>query len=196
MVDIKIRSVYAQNLDYPHINVTTSGGTKGRQLSPMLLGPVDVWMGLTENYIKAKNVENAWQFSKVYECHDTDGIPNKEWYAWRDKGFNDSWAHRYPMGKGAIPLYSWDGNQRDYIDARKLIYVPLYKDAVWTTKSELVYELVDMAVEHGQLTLQDYDVWPKNQADGLSFEEIINNPTVKMGHAYVLAEMIKEEINA
>jgi len=33
----------------------------------------------------AKNLENLWQFSKVYPCHwdEQEGEPMPEWYQWR-----------------------------------------------------------------------------------------------------------------
>jgi len=195
MAKILVRSVYDRNISGKCINVTTSGGVKGKQFSPMLLGPVEVFQGSGVPRLSAKNLENAWQFSKVYSEHDNDGQPNKKWYAWREKGFNDDWAHRYPMGKGKIPLYSWIGKPIDYIMARKLIYTVLYKKAIIDHRLELYSELIEMAKSEDQLTLLDYDVYPRDTGDNLTFDQILNNPNVKMGHAYVLANMINWDLD-
>ena len=117
-----------------NINVTSqSKSDRGKTLSPFLLGPVPLYWGLT-----AKRVENAWQFSKVYKeyatstrtpkgTYSTDLWPSHKWFKWALKGFNDTYAHRHPMGKGAKPLFSyWRGEKLDYIQARKRIYSPLY----------------------------------------------------------------------
>src|SRR5271166_4140457 len=82
----------------------------------------------------SKNFENLWQFSKVYPGFAGQGnFPSSKFLAWREKGFEDPIARRYPMGKGAKPLYSIWWNPKtlkweklDYISARKTIYVPLY----------------------------------------------------------------------
>jgi hypothetical protein len=193
MTRILVRNVYDKTVKGMYINVTTSGGPNGSLFSPMRLGPVRVYQGLGMNSF-AKNVENAWQFSKVYPEHDNNGEPTEEWYDWRDKGFNDSWAHRYPMGKGAIPLYSWVGKPIDYIKARKMIYTACYTTAVYNHISEVFIRLVDLVKEYEQITFLDYDVYPGTTGDDLTFEEIINNPSIKMGHAYVLANMVKQAL--
>lgn len=91
------------------------------------LGPCDLYGG----YV-AKNMENGWQYSKVYDCHiAADGNPTTDYFIWANKGWSDSFAHRYPMGKGVIPKYSyWNGIKYNYIEARKNIYVSLYARTV------------------------------------------------------------------
>lgn len=94
------------------LNVTSTGTSAfWRSFSPMLLGPVKLW-----GPYGAYNVENAWQFSKVYK-DDVDpvtGAPDYPWYEWAKAGWADKKAHRYPAGKGAKPEYSyWDGAHLD-----------------------------------------------------------------------------------
>jgi hypothetical protein len=61
------------------IDTTSRSKTWTRGLSPFLVGPVEVDTGLG-TYI-AKNVENAWQYSKVYMEHASDiGQPLVSWY--------------------------------------------------------------------------------------------------------------------
>lgn len=171
------------------INVTSrSKGTKSRKFSPMLLGPVDLYYGLT-----AQNVENGWQFSKVYAQH-LDGDELKvEYWEWAKKGWADTWAHRYPMGKGVKPEFSlWCGEQLDYIDARKEIYVPLYYQAVNKYLSEELDELAEIARSE-DITIRDFDAYD-HQALGYTLDDVVNDPRRRMGHGFVLAMMIEEKI--
>jgi len=173
------------------------GGTDTWRLSPFYLGPCKLYWGL-----KAVRMENAWQFSKVYThqiVHEVgsaiDGSTDgdyicESYFEWALKGFQDTWAHRYPMGKGARPKFSyWAGHRLDYIKARKAIYVPLYANAV---KSTPVYKrLVAAHAEGKELTLWDYDGYDYGKL-GMTLREVLDNPKRKMGHAFVLAMMLEE----
>ena len=167
------------------INTTSRSNNWSKGLSPFFLGPVDLYGGYT-----SKNVENAWQFSKVYYNHvDANNEPTHVYFKWAKEGWDDSYAHRYPAGKGAIPLYSWwDGDKLDYIEARKRIYIPLYAEAV--KKSEAFKNLKTMHDTGEDLFLQDFDGYNFRALD-LSFEEVINDPRRKMGHAFVLAMLLE-----
>jgi hypothetical protein len=175
--------------DCPVFNTTTAAKGWSRNLSPMLLGPVTLPDGTI-----CKNVENAWQFSKVYSKHvASDGFPNRGYFAWAKKGFDDSYAHRYPMGKGAIPEYSfWNGRKLGYIEARKQIYVPLYSQAVresgWFHNLELEYESCN-----SKIALWDFDGYDYVKL-GMTLEQVLNNPDRKMGHAFVLAMMLEGRV--
>lgn len=122
--------------------IISKGKSPYNQLSPFFLGPVkDEKTGL-----EAKNIENFWQFQKVYhtvkkqnqkktlngekntiwshpeEVHvkkeNDEYEPNQEWFAWRKKGFENAYAVRRPTGpkKNGLPLYS-------YYDGKKLSYI-------------------------------------------------------------------------
>ena len=58
-------------------------------------------------------MENAWQYSKVYKCFlNNQNEPTEKYFEWAKNGWNSAWANRYPMGKGAIPEYSfWNGEK-------------------------------------------------------------------------------------
>lgn len=172
----------------PHaINVTTSSKTWGLHLSPMLLGPVKLYGDFT-----SKTVENGWQFSKVYAKHSQGFLkqPNAEYWKWAKRGWAAQWAERYPMGKGAIPEYSWwDGDRLDYIEARKRIYAPLYGGAVLNGDA---WGLLKAEYScNSNLTLFDYDGYDYLKL-GMSLTDVLNDPTRKMGHAFVLAMMLEE----
>ncbi len=179
-------------------NVTTKSKDDGKALSPFLLGPVPLYWGLT-----AKKVENAWQFSKVYREqilskmeYDLRGengrriaTPNASWWEWALKGFDDNWAHRYPMGKGAKPVFSfWRGEHLDYIEARKRIYLPLYARCAQNT---LIFNHIYKEYEAGkEIILWDFDGYNYESLE-MTLEEVLNEPKKIMGHAHVLAMMIE-----
>lgn len=141
----------------------------------------------------AKRFENLWQFSKVYPSQVyLSGEPTTEWEQWRQRGWNDLKAHRYPMGKGAIPLYSyWGGKHLDYIQARKQIYATEYAKNVSKTRAYKLLELQYKECCQGnqELILLDYDAYDHISLN-MSLLEVINNPKRKMGHAFVLIMML------
>jgi hypothetical protein len=174
------------------INTTTSSKDWSRGLSPMLLGPVKITSGIPA--FESENVENAWQFSKVYKEHtDKFGNPTIEHWKWAARGFLDSFAHRYPMGKGAIPEYSiWNGERLNYIEARKKIYIPIYSKAV--VESEAFTKLKQKYVDNNKnIALWDFDGYDHVKL-GMTLEQVLNDPSRKMGHAFVLAMMLEGKI--
>jgi len=163
---------------------TTSNDGEWRWLSPFILPAPP-----------AKNLENLWQFSKVYRKHIMliDGYPDASWYKWRDAGYANPRAVRYPMGKGTIPEYSlWNGEKLDYIEARKRIYAPEYAKAVLPTKSykRLTELWNDLSEQGSNLILLDYDAYDHRKL-GMTLKDVINEPRRKMGHAFVLAMMLE-----
>lgn len=172
----------------PEVITVSSSGASIRELSPFILGPI------IEGDLRSENFENFWQFSKVYrEYLAPDGEPALEWYEWRNKGFLDKYAHRYPVGKGRKPEYSWwFGEHLSYIQARKKIYAPIYAKYVART---VAYELIkDLYEKHGEITLKDYDAYDHIKLN-ISLVEVINNPNNKMGHAFVLAMMLENKLD-
>lgn len=167
------------------INTTSRSDNWSKGLSPFFVGPVDLYGGY-----KAQNVENAWQFSKVYYNQvDANDSPTQSYFDWAEDGWKDTYAHRYPKGKNSVPLYSyWDGNRLGYIEARKQIYIPLYSKAV---KQTYAFEkLKKMHSAGGDLYLWDFDGY-NHKALGLSYDQVINDPARKMGHAFVLAMLLE-----
>lgn len=169
------------------INTTSRSSNWSRGLSPFFLGPVDLYNGFV-----SKNVENAWQFSKCYghlDHLDENDDPTEDYFKWAEKGWNDTYAHRYPMGRGMKPLFSyWDGEKLSYVEARKKIYIPLYTEAV--KKSKAFEALKKRYEEVFDLYLWDFDAHnldPKT----IKYWDLWNNPDVKVGHAYVLAMLLE-----
>lgn len=167
------------------INTTSRSKNWSRGLSPFVLGPIECCAG-----IMARNVENAWQYSKVYKCHTKeDGSPSLDYFKWAKAGWLDPMAHRYPMGKGVIPEYSyWNGKKLTYVQARKEIYVPLYSKAVADTPA--FAKLKDLYEEQEELWLWDFDGYDHRKL-GMDLNEVLDCAEKKMGHAFVLAMMLE-----
>lgn len=170
------------------IDATSRSKNWTRGLSPFFIGPVDLYDGLV-----SRNFENAWQFCKVYKQHvGENGNPTTEYWEWAKGGWGDYWAHRYPMGRGARPEYSWwKGKRLGYIEARKSIYIPLYSEAV--KKTEAYNNLVNVAKkadEDGKdLYIADFDGYNSKEL-GMSYDDVINCETRKMGHGFVIAMLL------
>jgi hypothetical protein len=138
--------------------------------------------------LKALNVENAWQYSKVYDHHDQGGEPIPEWFQWRHSGFHKRRAVRYPYKKGTVPLYTWyDGKRLTYVEARQQLYIPMYSQAVKKTDA---YRRLQGLYTAGHVTLWDFDGYDHHSL-GMSFNDVIQCETRRMGHAFVLAMMLE-----
>lgn len=178
------RTKKADYSDAVVVNVTSCSTDFGKALSPFFLGPCELYDGWS-----SKTMESAWQYSKVYAQHTTDGQPNDGYWLWASKGWSSSRASRYPMGKGAKPLFSlWNGTKLSYIQARKEIYIPLYKEAA--RKTEAFKHLKFLNSNGFDLVLWDFDGYESSD----SMEHIINDEKRPMGHCFVLKWMLEGRI--
>ena len=88
-------------------------------------------------------------------------------------------------------MYSfWDGNKLSYINARKKIYAPLYSEAV--EKTDAFKKLKEMHESGEEIWLWDFDGYDFRKKN-MTYEEVLNNPKRKMGHAFVLAMMLEDQ---
>jgi hypothetical protein len=158
------------------------------QLSPFHLGPVKLW-----GEHKSLNMENAWQYSKVYKQHirfplAIEGV-HKSWLKWAEIGWANPKAVRYPMGRGAKPEYSfWDGEAFGYVQARARIYIPLYAGLV--RRTEAFAKLKEMYNTKEKVALWDFDGY-RHEELGMTLLDVLTCPRKKMGHAFVLLMMLK-----
>lgn len=169
------------------INTTSRSTTWSRGLSPFFLGPIPLYEGAVVPF--SLNMENAWQFAKVYPEHvGADGYPTPAYFEWAKSGWEDKWAHRRPMGR-RVPKFSfWGGERLGYIEARKRIYVPLYAKAVVNTKA--FQTLLTLYREKGEVTLWDFDGYDHIKM-GKTIQEVLKDPSRPMGHAFVLAYLLE-----
>ena len=167
------------------INVTSRSKTWSRGLSPFFLGPIKLY----GNHI-AQNVENGWQYSKVYAQHaDENQNPTDEYWEWAKSGWDNERAVRYPMAKGSKPLYClWNNEKLGYIESKRKVYVPLYSNAVKDT--EEFSKLKKLYKTFGKLRLWDFDAY-NHRALGLNWEDVMSCETKKYGHGMVLAMLLE-----
>ena len=165
-----------------------------RGLSPFFLGPVTLPRVSGEDArLTFSNMENAWQFSKVYPQlgHLADNSMNaplsEEYLEWRTQGAASK-AQRYPAGRGARPAFSVYGPLRlSYVSARKAMYVPMYAKLAMETD-----EFKELARNYRcgkSIVLLEFDA--KVEQNTMPFDDIINDPRNKMGHSYVLRECLR-----
>ena len=172
--------------EFLQINTTSSSLTWSKGLSPFFLGPIKLY----QNF-EAKNLENAWQFSKVYPEHFINNQITSKYWDWAKNGWSSTWAHRYPMGKGKKPLFGlWDNQQLDYVSSRKKIYAPLYIKAV--KESEAFKQLQSLYLEKKTLVLFDFDGYDYHGLN-MTLTDVLNDPTKKMGHAFLLAMILMND---
>lgn len=169
------------------INTTSRATNWARGLSPFVVGPIMMPDGVS------RNMENAWQYSKLYAQHATpSGDPTEAYWEWRRQGWQERRAHRYPMGKEAKPICSlWQGKKLSYTEAREHIYVPLYAHNVQGTAA--FNQLRKEALGSSEIWLWDFDGY-NHKAIGSSYEQVVKSENRKCGHSFVLAALLEGEM--
>jgi hypothetical protein len=190
---IRIVNMREKNLKGEVVNTTSKAKGKWQtDLSPFELGPCDLYSH-NGKMITARNMENAWQYAKVYKSFtNSSGDPDAAYWGWAMAGWADPKPRRYPIKRGARPEYSWwEGERLGYIDARKRIYAPLFAEAVQKTAGwkhlETLYKTKSL------ITLRDYDGYDYT-AMGRTLTQVLNDPRKIMGHAFVLAMLLLEDV--
>jgi hypothetical protein len=182
---VYVRSFYDKmpDCEYKLVNTTSNSRVEvERTLSPFFLGPVFPGKCLSEN------MENAWQYSKVYKHHlNEDGTIKDEYFEWRNKGFAQKWATRYPMGKNRSPEFTLLNDDRlGYIEARKALYIPLYNQSVIYAEG---FHYCREILQSTNLVLHDYDGYDHEKLN-MTMEDVVNNKYRRMGHAFVLKMLL------
>lgn len=201
MPSIHIINKFEPNPHHGAVEVDTTSRGSFKDLSPFYLGPIN-YECPHYGTLSCLRFENLWQYCKVYTEHTVligDGRYTAEpqishlYYEWRNRGFLNSKAIRYPMGKGKKPLFSLWGTQRlDYINARLKIYIPNYVHLVRQTKSyALLYKWFHE--ENRNLVLRDFDGYAYAE-QGMTLQDVVHNTQHSMGHAFILAMMLKGEL--
>jgi hypothetical protein len=173
--------------DYEIINVTSRGSDKWRGFSPFITRP------FYHNGVLVQNIENFWQFSKVYDEHlDSNNNIKPEWFEWRLNGWKSTYAHRYPMGKGRTPKFLyWEENNNverlNYIDARKRVYFPYYTNSI--KDLQLFKDLQDKYLNNEKLAILDFDVYRFDLLN-MSIDDVINCETKKAGHGFAIYKLL------
>ena len=190
----------AKGLEFVRIDCTSNNPdpVMSQGLSPFYLGPVACYDGLM-----SQTFEYAWQCAKVYPWMMTpDGNPSEKYFAWRDamwgkKDFASKIDIRFPAGKGNVRKcrYAWwkvngEFQKLNYISARKHIYIPLYAKTV--VRTEAYSRLVALRDSGKNLMLIDFDGYNLHHPHyGLTYNDVVHCPLLKMGHGFVLAMLLE-----
>jgi hypothetical protein len=188
-----VRKKYQSDPNGLYVFCCIRGDENERTLSPMYLGPCHLYGSL-----KAKKMESAWQYSKVYPKHvGADGEPTTEYFKWAKRGWSSPFAKRYPMGEemdGTEVYHYWNGQRLGKIDARKRIYVTLYAERVvqepYFQQLKKVWEEDIKPEPERTLYLMDFDAY---EYGTMSFSQVLNNPTKPAGHGFVLAMLLTND---
>ena len=147
-----------------------------------------------------------WKHPK--EIHYDNTILTPEYWKWRDKGLHHNLWVRYPNGYslhgtsiGSVIGTASDYEIVDYVEARKKIYYPKYREIALETN---LYKELKAALENGeniQINEVDgpsYDLeYPYSLVKNSSLEmtqeiidTLINDPKYSFGHGYCLAQIL------
>lgn len=146
---------------YDNVNVTSGNQGRWGALSPMKLGPFylveqlkplipypdGIHPGFEKYSDKQRafvyNLENCWQFSKIYDIDVVNGIVQPSFFQRRAKGFGDSSPHRraLPKAKATTVAAYWDGKLYDYQSSR-YYYCSLYEKLARMTAAYADLELL------------------------------------------------------
>jgi len=208
---------------YTRVNVCSSARNNYKNLSPMILGPytyycteVEIKEGKQEPTIQVYNLENLWQFSKIWSTSEMDlsyfkkhGIefdakndehlshvkPSALFYKNRLKGWKDKKAHRFAPqaklitnGNRHVPLCSWwRGKCYRYIESRKSVYCPIYEQLARKTSA---WKELQALSEKGNVLVIGFDGY---EVGDKSLSDCMENGRRPFGHELVLVSMLRGE---
>lgn len=166
-------------------------------LSPMQLGPVVI-----DGKATAKNIENYYQFAKVFpnellvekveDCPCRSDFkharPSELFFTNRDKAYADPVPHRHKK-KGVTPAYScYEDRHYTYVESRWFYCIEMERLAKPT---DAFKKLVHMYENDGRsLEIFGYDAYVPNGTDHESLYKHYIDPKRPFGHEMVLLTMI------
>lgn len=175
-----------------YLNVDVCSSSRSwKNLSPMYLGPVkrtEVHNGKHLPY--AKNIENYWQFAKVYSSEydsETDEVKEEYWIK-RMEGYLSKKAYRRKFqGAENIPLFSiFEGKRYKYGEARKF-YCSAYEELVVNTKE---WKKLNKLIDDGyNIQIIGYDGVDIDKYNG-DFYKHYKDTSIPFGHESVITCML------
>lgn len=182
---------------------------------PVMMGGHSEYWPVSPYYLKDEEdriMENVWQFSKIYEAVPNITVPYSRWdkktiwahpaethvdhrgrvlpayWAWREKGMQNEYAVRYPVGRNnshkclyAIPD-SDHTKKLDYLESRLEIYIPTYCELA--KKEGDIFPMLKEKLENGHNILliepdgPHQELMPSYVKDYSHSEDFIENDTV------------------
>jgi hypothetical protein len=182
------------NLSFKHevpedsivINVTSYSDSFGRMLSPFNVGPVNLYDGYW-----AHNLENGYQFAKIYSQYSNDkGEPNDNYWKWAKAGWENKKPIKYPLGAWNECLHHWwKGRKLNRLEAQNEIFLPLYKDAVTNTKEfkrlKEIYE-----TSNRNIVLLDFEGYDHNFLE-IPLKDVFAHPDYPVGQGFALIGLLE-----
>lgn len=169
------------------IDVTSRSTNWGKYFSPFNLGPVQLY---DEHW--AYNIENAFQFSKVYEEYVSYGseTPSAHYWEWAKKGWENPKPIKYPLGAWNKHLFHWwDGKKITNLEAQNQIFLPLYKSCMMKSSSfqrlKELYESTDK-----DIYLLDFEGYDHRYLE-LTWDQVINDPNRPVGQGFALCMLLE-----
>lgn len=185
------------NLSFKHdipensivIDVTSYSDSFGRMLSPFNVGPIDLYDGH-----KAYNIENGYQFTKIYAQYaDENGEPTGAYWKWARAGWENKKPIKYPLGAWNECLHHWwKGRKLNRLEAQNEIFLPLYKEAVVKTKEFVeLKELYEQTKKDGKdLVILDFEGFDYRFLE-MSLEDVFNHQDWPIGQGFVLLGLLE-----
>ena len=176
-------------------NINVGSGSRGdfKQLMPTKLGPLPLRFKGDKTTADVKNVQNVWQFAKVYPRDiGLDGNLVPAWFTTRLKGWADPNGHQWSkkkQPKGIKPIFFLWGRdvKLQYLEARSRIFCRVYATlATQTLAYRRLVELIEKGTNIQILGLDGYDY----VAEKRSLYECINDPNRNFGHEFILAGLL------
>lgn len=178
--------IWPKMYGYRNINCCTSSKSFSC-LSPMKLGPIK------EKGLVSENLENFWQFSKVWKDDlDEEGNIKEEFYKRRKKAFASKKATRHVPGKKGkyCEFVLWGEERLDFYEAKKKIYCKLYEK--YAVKTQAFKELLDMIEGGYNIQILGYDGRDIKDISTFPYEEEMRSSEHIFGHEIVLAHLLHE----
>jgi len=172
--------------DVIRLDVTSRSSNWGQLFSPFNVGPVELYDGYT-----AFNIENAFQFSRVYAEYSTVyGEPAKHYWEWAQNGWKNHKPIKYPMGAWNKHLYHWWCHKKiSDLEAQNQIFLPLYKKAIIKTSAfQRLKEMFETSKK--DIYLVDFEGYNHRFLEQ-TWDNVINNPDRPVGQAFALCMILE-----
>ena len=182
---------------YKNINVGPGSRGEFRQLMTCNLGPIPLKFKGDKTSADVKNVENIWQFSKVFaQDIGLNDKPTSDWFAARLKGWADPKGYQRAKKKqvaGVKPVFFFWGREDklEFLEARKRIFCRVYAMlASQTAAYRTLVELIQKGTNVQILGLEGYDYIQEQR----SLNQCLLDPDRGFGPAFVLAGLLTKDL--
>lgn len=178
---------YSRFAGHPFLVDTTSKSATAwsKGLAPEVLGPVRLYGGRI-----AQTVRNGFECSKVYSDDvGDDGQPSQRYWDWATAGWNSLNANAALKEPNARPeFFYWEGNRLSALEARKRVFLSLYRNAVASTPA--FCHLATMVERCPEVVLFDFEGFDETAHD-LTLKDVLLDMRRPLSHAFVLKAMLQ-----